>query len=42
MRYSPSELDRAQASPSRELPNLGFVHPFARKVVQAVNSLYWT
>jgi hypothetical protein len=37
-----SELDRAQASPSRELPNLGFVHPFARKVVQAVNSLYWT
>ena len=35
------ELDRAQTGTSRELPDLGFVHPFARKVVQAVNSMYW-
>ena len=24
-----------------EVPELGLVHPFARKVVQAVNSIYW-
>jgi hypothetical protein len=37
-----SELGEAQAAKSAELPDLGFLHPLARKVVQVVNSLYWT
>jgi hypothetical protein len=36
-----SELDDAQPTAPVELPNLGFIHPLARKVVQAVNTMYW-
>jgi hypothetical protein len=36
-----SELHDAQPTAPVELPNLGFIHPLARKVVQAVNTMYW-
>jgi hypothetical protein len=36
-----SELDRAEPDNCHAIPELGFVHPFARKCVQAVNSIYW-
>lgn len=35
------DLDHLSADENYSLPNLGFVHPFARKLVQAANSLYW-
>ena len=36
-----SELGQPQHPGTAEIPNLGFVHPLARKVVQVANSLYW-
>jgi peptidoglycan/xylan/chitin deacetylase (PgdA/CDA1 family) len=36
-----STLHEAQPGTDGAVPNLGFVHPLARKVVQAVNSIYW-
>jgi hypothetical protein len=38
-----SELarDQHQHAGSGEIPNLGFIHPLARKAVQVVNSFYW-
>ena len=36
-----TELVEARPSMGGDIPNLGFVHPFTRKVVQALNSIYW-
>jgi hypothetical protein len=36
-----AELNDTQPGVGCAPPNLGFVHPLARKVVQAVNSIYW-
>ncbi len=36
-----SELDNVQPVERVDLPQLGLIHPLARKIVQAVNSIYW-
>jgi hypothetical protein len=36
-----TEMSEVQPSVGGIPPNLGFIHPLTRKVVQAVNSIYW-
>jgi hypothetical protein len=35
------EAGRASSAVHATVPNLGFLHPLARKIVQAINSRYW-